>query len=742
MPGRSDRTAGVRASVPPAIIALLAGLLAIALAPTSAEAGEGAVAERGGGAAAKPYRGPRIPTPNARRCDFLDTSVCLHPWPSDLYTRRADGTATGRRVNLDPRSMPENAAGEPVDPTDHNRNDGFSPGQAIVVKVPGLGGQRGFERSGIVSIDDPRAYRDRPQPVVVLNARTKRRHPVFAEMDANPEGNRERTLIIRPLVNWEEGERYIVTLRHLRRPDGRRIRAQNSFRVYRDRLITDQPAIERRRPFFERRVLRKIESANRIGRAGLYMAWDFTVASSQSLSERVLAMRDDAFARLGDTDLADRTVQGRSPDFTVTNVEENPDAEILRRVEGTLDDVPCYLDQNGCPPGSQFAYPSDGAKRPRWNRSFTVDVPFSCDIPSSVDGGGTVEKARLALYGHGLLGSRRQAGSSYVRSFADAHNVVHCAVNWAGFSEDDVLPVILPGLSDVSELSKAFDRMQQGFINFMMLGRAMIHRDGFASDPAFRLDAGGGARSVLKRRALYFYGNSQGGIMGGALTALEPDLRDSVLGVPGMNYSTLLRRSVDFDQYAELPGAGLYDNYPNELERPLLLGLMQMLWDRGEANGYAHHIGDDPYPNTPRHRALLHAALGDHQVANLTAENMARTIDARHLRPGIGFGRHWERRPFFRIRGIDRFPYRGSALVYWDGGPVGFDGTEGMGTAVPPDENVPPREEEGYGADPHSYPRKAPEAQQQISDWMAARGGLLGPCAGGEPCYSNGWTGP
>ena len=39
--------------------------------------------------------------------------------------------------------------------------------------------------------------------------------------------------------------------------------------------------------------------------------------------------------------------------------------------------------------------------------------------------------------------------------------------------------------------------------------------------------------------------------MGGSLTALAPDFNRAVLGVPGMNYSTLLRRSVDFDQYAQ-----------------------------------------------------------------------------------------------------------------------------------------------------------------------------------------------
>ncbi len=33
-----------------------------------------------------------------------------------------------------------------------------------------------------------------------------------------------------------------------------------------------------------------------------------------------------------------------------------------------------------------------------------------------------------------------------------------------------------------------------------------------------------------------------------------------------MNYSTLLRRSVDFDQYAQI----MYQTYPNERERPLV----------------------------------------------------------------------------------------------------------------------------------------------------------------------------
>ena len=34
--------------------------------------------------------------------------------------------------------MPRNVAGVPIEPSDYNHSDGFSPGQGIVLKVPGL----------------------------------------------------------------------------------------------------------------------------------------------------------------------------------------------------------------------------------------------------------------------------------------------------------------------------------------------------------------------------------------------------------------------------------------------------------------------------------------------------------------------------------------------------------------------------------------------------------------------------
>ena len=176
--------------------------------------------------------------------------------------------------------------------------------------------------------------------------------------------------------------------------------------------------------------------------------------------------------------------------------------------------------------------------------------------------------------------------------------MVLCATDWIGMSGGDV-PNTITILQDLSGFPELADRLQQGFLNFLFLGRAMIHPNGFASSLAFW----DGKGPLIDTRQLYYSGGSQGGIAGGALTAVAPDFTRSVLIVPAMNYSLLLTRSIDFDPFAQV----LYPAYPDELIRPLLLSLIQTLWDRGDPDGYAWHMTDDPYPNTPRpHGAAAH----------------------------------------------------------------------------------------------------------------------------------------
>src|SRR3954447_3425136 len=71
-------------------------------------------------------------------CDPIDPHACLLPFPNDYFTVADATTATGRRLNLSPLAMPRNLAQKPIDPSEWNRNDGFSPGQLALTYVPGL----------------------------------------------------------------------------------------------------------------------------------------------------------------------------------------------------------------------------------------------------------------------------------------------------------------------------------------------------------------------------------------------------------------------------------------------------------------------------------------------------------------------------------------------------------------------------------------------------------------------------
>ena len=41
-------------------------------------------------------------------CDFLDSTICLQPFPNDYYTKADASTPTGKRLNFAPTSTPKN----------------------------------------------------------------------------------------------------------------------------------------------------------------------------------------------------------------------------------------------------------------------------------------------------------------------------------------------------------------------------------------------------------------------------------------------------------------------------------------------------------------------------------------------------------------------------------------------------------------------------------------------------------
>jgi hypothetical protein len=196
----------------------------------------------------------------------------------------------------------------------------------------------------------------------------------------------------------------------------------------------------------------------------------------------------------------------------------------------------------------------------------------------------------------------------------------------------------------------------------MLLTEAMRHPAGFVQHPAFQVDGA----PLYDNSQVYFYGISQGAIYGGALLAVAPNLNRAALNVPGMNFSLLMRRSVNFDFFLSV---AFQPAYPSILDQTLGISLAQMLWDRSETNGYANHLTTDTLPGSTAKKVLLDVAFADHSVTGISSEVEARTIGAAVHQPATVPGRHNDIAPDYAIEPITAYPYDGLAMLVWDIGP-------------------------------------------------------------------------
>src|SRR4051795_1074859 len=711
-----------------------------------------------------------LAAPASAKCDNLDPAVCLQPFPNNFFTKPSAKTDTGLKVDFALNDMPRNAAGKPMQPGQWNRSDGFSPGSLITTYVPGLD----LAKTHGVPINDLARTYDKDAAVVVIDAQTLQRNLIWTEMDSLASSDSVRNLIIRPARNFREGHTYIVALRDLKDSNGATIPAGKAFSGYRDGTTSDS------RSGHMNWIFGRLKKAG-VKRSSLFLAWDFTVASERSLTERMLHIRDDAFAQLGDRNLADMKIDGSAPDFKVSDVQ--PADGLARRVTGYFK-VPCYISTPACQPGGGFVY-KPGTNEPLQIPGNTYTAKFVCNIPDAA----LQTPGTASLYGHGLFGSTAEMGQGQLKAFAAEHDYVFCGTTWAGMGceldtppqapaqlladvqaggtdtpADCDIPNVVTAIGDLSRFNTMIDRVQEGMLAFLYLGRLMAHPDGLASDPAFQSAQG---QPVIKTGHSYYDGNSQGGIIGGSLAALLVDGDRASIGVPGMNYSTLLQRSTDFGRGTDdecppqrlpsvtSPGDGLpsyaclvYKAYPKEQERQLVFGLMQMLWDRGEADGYAQHMTDDPLPDTPAHKVLMETGFGDHQVADVAAETEARTIGAHVHTPILDTFRDptGGQQYFGEIPAIPSYPYDGSAITVWDSGPIRDNCS--AGTAAPLLINVPafggcpagqPQDQWG-GHDPHEEPRNTVADRAMKAIFLRPDGVVTDQC-GGQPCHSRGWMG-
>ena len=311
----------------------------------------------------------------------------------------------------------------------------------------------------------------------------------------------------------------------------------------------------------------------------MYSTWDFTVAEDRSLDRapaedprrRVRAARRHEPGGRRDpgprAELHGHEVQ----DFTPAQ-----NAKIARKITGTFV-VPCYLDRPGCPPGSRYHYSSSKHDA----------------LPTQI--AGNVDAGELPVQHPARRFTRAQRASRSTGTGCSARTR-RSRREHQGHERGARLHVLRHRLerdgergrperrSTISATSRNFpslaDRLQQGILNTLYLGRLLAHPQGFAANAASRAPAASGcwtpptSTSTRTRRARSSAGSPPPWHRTG---------RARCSAWRRWTTARCCRGRVDFDTYNVVFEAGL----PDGGTRLVLISLVQMLWDRGETDGWA-----------------------------------------------------------------------------------------------------------------------------------------------------------
>ena len=308
--------------------------------------------------------------------------------------RHADRAPAGARPQRDAGATD----GVRIDPRDWNRADGFSPGQQITVRIPGLDTQRAFDRTGLAPITDigqslaqappGRADRraDRQAPAVLGGARqlgagreARAADPAGAQPPRGPPLRRRAA-------------------RSCKTACGRAIAPTFGFRALRDRRATGSKAINaparldaQGLPPAAARRRRAREPRPRLGLHGRQPALDDRADAAHARpglrgARRPRPGRSEAGGPLARVRDHGRHADARRPGDRADRRRhgQRPVLPAERRLRGRRRLQP----RRGRPAGAEARQHLRGARS-------------AASIPRDVPAGG----GRALLYGHGLLGS-------------------------------------------------------------------------------------------------------------------------------------------------------------------------------------------------------------------------------------------------------------------------------------------------------------------------------------------------
>ncbi|MBT8493818.1 MAG: hypothetical protein KJO07_12215 [Deltaproteobacteria bacterium] len=610
----------------------------------------------------------------APECNPLGGTNCMTPWPSSLYAIDDDTTETGRRLEIPMGALPTNLDGLVIDPAQFNARDGFSAAAPMITAFPG-----GIDGSNLVGLDRYGDSLTDASPTVLVNMDTGELVGHFAELDLRvPDEVNKQALYIRPAVRLDGSTRYAVAIkRTLKGPGGSDLEIPAGFQAILDDRKTKHDRLETIRPRYDE--IFAALAVHDISREELVVAWDFTTASNASMRRDLITARDRALEVAG--------VDGINLSY---NIEvDDRIGDDIRRVQGTFS-VPLLLNQDGkAVPGTVLT--RDDRNLPEvvgmMPVGFTAMIP---DCAADVEDG-----AGFIVYGNGLLGSHDQADGGHLQENARDMCAAVVGTDMRGMSEVDV-PNVLRSLNDFNLADQTFDVLIQGMVNHFALVQIV-------RGPMSTTIFGNGEQTYLDRDKVYYYGLSQGHIFGTTVAAYDPHIQRAVLGVGGANYSMMLERSLDWPTYRNTV-IGAYDD---PLNVAIIINLMQMRWDTTEPANTITDLPGNPIPGTPAKQFLLHMAVGDDEVPNISTEYQARTMGIPVIGPAV-----------YTPWGLEEaLEPVSNGLVIWDDG----DGPIPSSNTAPADN------------DAHSKTRKFPAAIRQMTHFFQT-GEIIHTCGEGTPC--------
>ena len=596
---------------------------------------------------------------------LASTSEALFPFPSRFYQAEDESTPTGVRSAYpsDVLQTPDDAV--EVDFSVFNFADGHSPSAPLLVHLGVDVGER-----FLVNRDATPRSLAAGAPIALFDIEQGTRVPLLVEMDQNfrdEEHVGRHVLILRPLTPMRMGARHVAVLTSaLRTPAGEAIEAPPGCRALRDGIPTERAELEAARADYDG-IFEFLGDAG-YAREELLLAWDFTVASEESVLGPILSMRETTLA----------LCEGSGLGYEIDSVSRDVNDNVSLLVQGRFE-VPSFLDES-----EHLVRTSVGEvqlqEETRWY-PFTMLVP-----PKALEG----EPLPLVLFGHGIFGT----GSGYlaggigrqlIQPLSQQFGAVVIATDWIGLSGND-RDIVGAIVRDLNKVHMITDRLQQALVNNLVLVELALGN--LQADELFQFGDG----ALIDPARIYYYGVSLGGVQGVSLVSLSKRITRALLAVPGGCWSALLSRSIVFKPFKIL----IDSRYPDPLLQQAYIALLQHKFDGADGINVGQLLQRRPLPDAPaERRVILLEAIGDCQVPNLTTHMVARSIGLAQLGPVV--------EPVWGLETVEG-PTTRSVLAQ-------ILQPEALARYTPPENNVLPTRENGTHAD---IVRLEPAIQQLV----------------------------